>query len=137
VPLEVGRASHRVSGLLEGGDAAALVVRAHDKHGNVLARAAVELAPPPAAGAPSTDANTDADHAVVVPPGAAPHEPGALTAVGAAAIGLGLVGAVASGISVASLGEAARDQGQLLLAGVAASTGVFVVGAALVVVDQL
>jgi hypothetical protein len=107
---EAGR--HVVADIPLGG----LVLRLHDKHGNTLWRTDV---PRPER---------------VIERGASPAKlPTALTTVGAGAIGVGLMGAIASGIGLAANGP---DDGQLWLVGVGAATGVFLVGAALVVVDQ-
>jgi hypothetical protein len=120
VPLEAGKARHKVGGI----DPVGLDVVALDKHGNQLVRAPVDtsvekvLTPPPA-----TASST----------GAAPT---VLTTLGATAIGAGIVGIVASGIGVASLGPDPGDDATLWYVGVGASTALFLAGAGLVVVDQ-
>lgn len=124
VPLEAGQARHKVSGVGRQGLTAVLV----DKSGNALMRLPVDpavqrvFAPAPAP--TRTQGET---------PGVAPT---VLTTVGATAIGAGIVGIVASGIGLAALGPTALDEGTVWLVGVGASTGLFLVGAGLVVVDQ-
>lgn len=122
LPLEAGAAAtHKVGGIpLEG-----LSLRLHDKHGNTLWRGAVEV--------PSL---AEAHKDLVVEGSAPAREPSVLTTVGAVALGLGLVGAVVCGIGASADGSAELEQGGPWLVGVGASTGVFLVGAALVVVDQ-
>lgn len=120
-PLEVGQAKHKVSGL-ERSDLVAILL---DKNGNALMRLPIDptvkkvFSPTP------------------TPPGAAPGAaPTLLTTLGATAIGAGIVGVVTSGIALAALGDTARDEGGVWVVGVGASTGLFLVGASLVVVDQ-
>ena len=128
-PLDAAHAKHKVSGV----GTAGITLRLLDKHGNAVASsdvsAAVEhvVTPAPVASRPSGSAGA---------PSGAAAAPTMLTTLGATAIGAGIVGIVASGIGVASLGPKALDDGQLWLVGVGASTGLFLVGAALVVVDQ-
>ena len=122
VPLELGAASsHEIAGIpLDG-----LVLRLHDKHGNTVWRA-------PVAGASLAQGKKE----LVVEGGAPAREPTLLTTFGAAALGVGLVGAVACGIGASTGGVDEVESGSLWLVGVGASTGVFLIGAALVVVDQ-
>lgn len=120
VPVEAGRAKHKVSGV---GDRAGLSAVLLDKHGNALMRFPID----PAVRKVVTPAPVQADA------GAAPT---LLTTLGATAIGAGIVGVVTSGIALASLGDTALDDGGVWMVGVGASTGLFLVGAGLVVVDQ-
>jgi hypothetical protein len=125
MPLEVGQAKHKVTGL-ERNDRSGLVAVLLDKHGNALMRLPIDptvkkvFTPAPSSSSSST-------------PGAAPT---LLTTLGATAIGAGIVGVVTSGIALASLGDTARAEGGVWVVGVGASTGLFLVGAGLVVVDQ-
>ncbi len=123
VPLGVGAAAtHQVAGIATAG----LTLLLHDKHGNVLWRAPVdEKTVAPSAG-------TD----VVVQGGAPAREPTVLTAIGGGALALGLIGAVVCGIGASADRTTTFETGGPWLVGVAASTGVFLVGAGLVVVDQ-
>lgn len=120
VPVEAGHAKHKVSGV---GDRAGLSAVLLDKHGNALARFAID----PAVKRVMTPAPVRPET------GAAPT---LLTTLGATAIGAGIVGVVTSGIALASLGDTALDDGGVWMVGVGASTGLFLVGAGLVVVDQ-
>lgn len=120
VPVEAGHAKHKVSGIGERAGLSAVLV---DKHGNQLMRFPID----PAVRKVVTPAPVPADA------GAAPS---LLTTLGATAIGAGIVGVVTSGIALASLGDTALDDGGVWMVGVGASTGLFLVGAGLVVVDQ-
>ena len=123
VPLEAGAAAtHNVAGIPTDG----VTLRLHDKHGNVLWRGAAEVAATAKGGA------TD----VVVQGGAPAREPTVLTAIGGGALALGLVGAVVCGIGASADRTTTFETGGPWLVGVAAATGVFLVGAGLVVVDQ-
>jgi hypothetical protein len=124
VPLEVGHAKHKVSGVERGPGLVALLL---DKHGNALVRLPID----PAVKKVFTPAPDKAPAAGA--PGAAPT---LLTTLGATAIGAGIVGVVTSGIALAALGDTALDEGGVWVVGVGASTGLFLVGAGLVVVDQ-
>lgn len=122
LPLELGASpSHRVAGIPVDG----LSLRLHDKHGNTLWRGPVEVASLAAA-----------KKEIVVQGGSEAREPTMLTTLGAAALGVGLLGAVACGIGASAGGVDELQQGGVWLVGVGASTGVFLIGAALVVVDQ-
>lgn len=120
-PLEVGHAKHKISGL-ERNDLVAVLL---DKNGNALMRLPVDptvkkvFTPPPSSTSPAASA-----------------APTLLTTLGATAIGAGIVGVVTSGIALAALGDTALDEGGVWVVGVGASTGLFLVGAGLVVVDQ-
>jgi hypothetical protein len=124
MPLEVGQAKHKVSGL-ERTDLVAVLL---DKYGNALLRLPIDptvkkvFTPAPSSSSPAAPGL-----------GAAPT---LLTTLGATAIGAGIVGVVTSGIALASLGDTALDEGGVWVVGVGASTGLFLVGAGLVVVDQ-
>lgn len=122
LPLEAGSAArHNVGGIpLQG-----LSQRLHDKHGNTLWRGAVEV--------PSL---AEAQKDLVVEGSAPAREPTVLTTVGAVGLGLGLVGAVVCGIGASAGGSTELQASGPWLVGVGAATGVFLVGAALVVVDQ-
>lgn len=123
-PLEAARPRHRVSGLA--GPLAGLVAVFLDKHGNELVRV-------PVAGL----IDGHAAQVITVVPGAAAAGPSVLTTLGATALGAGIVGIVASGIGLVSLPTTAPAGDETLwLVGVGASTGLFLVGAGLVVVDQ-
>lgn len=124
-PLEAGKARHKVSGLEEVQAGAELALVLLDKHGNELIEAPVE-------------GLVDGHAPRVITPAAGPARPTVLTTLGATALGAGIVGVVASGIALASLGPTARDEdASAWLVGVGASTGLFLVGAGLVVVDQV
>ncbi len=116
-PLSADAAKHRVTGLGAGPLSAFLL----DRYGNRVAH---------------VDVATEPEHVITPPPATAGPAPTVLTTLGATALGAGLVGIVVSGIGVAALGDKALDDGQLWLVGVGASTGLFLVGASLVVVDQ-
>lgn len=120
VPLDVGQAKHKVSGL----ERTQLVAVLLDKNGNALMRLPVD---------PSVKKVFTPAPSPPTPSGAAPTF---LTTLGATAIGAGIVGVVTSGIALASLGDHALDEGGVWVVGVGASTGLFLVGAGLVVVDQ-
>lgn len=120
VPLEAGQARHKVSGIPRDGLTAVVL----DKHGNALVRFAID----PQVKRVFTPAA----------PATIDNSPTLLTTLGATAIGAGIVGVVTSGIALAALGANATStgDGQLWVAGVGASTGLFVLGAGMVVVDQ-
>ncbi|MCC7071105.1 MAG: bacterial transcriptional activator domain-containing protein [Deltaproteobacteria bacterium] len=123
VPLELGAAAtHQVGGI--GTEGLTLVL--HDRHGNVVWRGPVERAA----------VKHDEGKGVVVEGGAPAREPTVLTAIGGGALALGLVGAVVCGIGASSDRTTTFETGGPWLVGVAAATGVFLVGAGLVVVDQ-
>ncbi|OGQ18250.1 MAG: hypothetical protein A2138_03170 [Deltaproteobacteria bacterium RBG_16_71_12] len=123
VTLEVGTASrHTVAGISTDG----LVLLLHDRHGNVLWRGPVTAASGTSSGATN----------VVVEGGAPAREPTVLTAIGGGALALGLIGAVVCGVGASADRTTSLEDGGLWLVGVGAATGVFLVGAGLVVVDQ-
>ncbi|MBI1944923.1 MAG: tetratricopeptide repeat protein [Deltaproteobacteria bacterium] len=123
VPLEVGPSStHTIAGIATDG----LTLVLHDRHGNVLWRG-------PVTGA--SDASSGAKN-VVIEGGAPAREPTVLTAIGGGALALGLIGAVVCGIGASADRSTSFEQGGPWLVGVGAATGVFLVGAGLVVIDQ-
>lgn len=124
VPLAADQARHKIGGIGREGLSAVLL----DKYGNAMLRLPVD----------------DAVQRVFTPAPAPTGTPGlrpsggptVLTTIGATAIGAGIVGVVTSGIGLAALGPAALDEGTVWVVGVGASTGLFLVGAGLVLVDQ-
>lgn len=123
VPLELGKASrHTVAGIATEG----LSILLHDRHGNVLWRGPV-TGPPGASGGTTN---------VVVEGGAPAREPTVLTAIGGGALALGLVGAMVCGVGASADRTTSFEDGGLWLVGVGAATGVFLVGAGMVVIDQ-
>jgi hypothetical protein len=125
MPLELGMARHRVSGLdrTDG-----LEARALDRYGNTIVRVAV--APAPMA-APLTAA---AEPERTAANGALPT---VLTYVGAGLLGAGALGMTAASVGLGMSGtHAPLEDAPLLVAGLAGSGAAFAVGAGLVVVDQ-
>jgi hypothetical protein len=123
VPLEVGPSStHTIGGIATEG----LTLVLHDRQGNALWRGQVEGA------AATSSAGTN----VVVEGGTPAREPTVLTAIGGGALALGLVGAVVCGIGASADRSTTLEDGGPWLVGVGAATGVFLVGAGLVVIDQ-
>jgi hypothetical protein len=128
-PLDAARSRHRVSGV----EAAGLEAVFLDKHENELLRVAVEGLIDGHAPRVFTVEGSGGQGGGQRAGGAAP---GVLTTLGATALGAGIVGIVASGIALAALGPEAGDEATAWVVGVGASTGLFLVGAGLIVVDQ-
>lgn len=119
VPLQADQPQHKVGGLALDGVGAVV----EDKYGNALLRLPIVKA-------------EDLPKVIEVS-GERPAEPGAMTTWGVTALGAGIVGIAVAGIGLASLGPAPGDEANLWLAGVGGSTALFLIGAGLVVVDQM
>ncbi len=118
VPLEVGHASHKISGL-DVAQSDALAVTLNDRYGNALVRIAVVDAPP-AAAVPTSPRTT----------------PSIITYVGAGVLTAGILAMVASGVGIGVAGSDFLSTQPLLVVGVLVGAAAFVGGGALVVVDQ-